>query len=150
MAEFVPALAASFGQQGKRIFLACFPKAERVKGRLVQEECVKLLLNTGADPNLRDFGGMTPLKMANLHPKILSLIHKHQVNALTTQRGTQTRGGGREVGAHPDAGGNGQEGNLGGEVQVSCSSCIASSNVHDKPCGFRQLLQWCSRCISCF
>ena len=64
---------------------ACiFSQADRVKGRLVQKERVKLLLSRRPNPKPRESGGMTPLKMVNLYPNILSLIHKQQVSALTT------------------------------------------------------------------
>lgn len=61
----------------------------------MQDKCVELLLERGANPNLRDFGGMTPLKLASLNPKILSLIHKQQVSEHTTHGATQRKRRGR-------------------------------------------------------
>ena len=41
---------------------------------------MKLLLDRGADPMQKDNAGMTALKLAGMHPKILALIHKQQVS----------------------------------------------------------------------
>lgn len=46
---------------------------------LLQEESVKLLLKWGADLDIKDHAGMHPVKMAQMHPRILALLHQHQV-----------------------------------------------------------------------